>query len=95
MSINTQTWFLDQLKNQGPSFVLMGVIVWYLYGELKTQKKDIKQLQQEVKNCNKSSQDLLINQLNKNSRLLEIYEFNHNGVNSNRRIAPLSIPEHE
>ncbi|MDP2188554.1 MAG: hypothetical protein Q8J69_07715 [Sphingobacteriaceae bacterium] len=85
---NTQIWFLDQLKNQGPSFVLMGVIVWFLYGEMKQQKTDIKQLQVEIQACNKSNQDLIINQLQKNTRMLELYEFNHDDTGSRRRRVP-------
>lgn len=85
----TQTWLLDQLKNQGPSFVLMGVIVWFLYSEMNLQKSDIKQLQVEIQNCNRANQDLIINQLQKNTRMLEIYEYNHNGTETRRR-APLT-----
>lgn len=91
----TQTWLLDQLKNQGPSFVLMGIIVWFLYSEMTLQKQDIKQLQQEIMNCNKSNQDLLLNHLKENTRMLEIYEFNHGSKSNRRRIAPLTIPENE
>lgn len=87
---NTQVWLLDQLKNQGPSFVLMGVIVWFLYSEMQLQKTDIKQLQVEIQACNKSNQDLIINQLQKNTRLLEIYELNHDDTDRRRRILPLN-----
>ena len=87
---NTQVWLLDQLKNQGPSFVLMGVIVWFLYSEMKLQKTDIKQLQIEIQACNKSNQDLIINQLQKNTRMLEIYELNHDEGNLRRKISPLN-----
>jgi hypothetical protein len=87
---NTQVWLLDQLKNQGPSFVLMGVIVWFLYSEMKLQKTDIKQLQIEIQACNKSNQDLIINQLQKNTRMLEIYEFNHEDSGRRRKVSPLN-----
>lgn len=91
----TQTWLLDQLKNQGPSFVLMGIIVWFLYSEMTLQKQDIKQLQQEIMNCNKSNQDLLLNHLKENTRMLEIYEFNHGAESNRRRITPLTVPDNE
>lgn len=88
---NTQTWFLDQLKNQGPSFVLMGVMLWYLYGKVGALELEQKQMQVEIQNCNKVNQEILINHIQKNSEMLQRYEFNHT-LNERSR---LRIPSNE
>ncbi|MBA4304625.1 MAG: hypothetical protein C0424_10410 [Sphingobacteriaceae bacterium] len=73
----TQTWFLDQLKNQGPSFLLMGVMLWYLYGKVGILEQEQKQMQVQIQECNRVNQEILINHIQKNSELLQRYEFNH------------------
>lgn len=88
---NTQTWFLDQLKNQGPSFVLMGVMLWYLYSKVGVLEQEQKQMQVEIQNCNRVNQEILINHIQKNSELLQRYEFNHT-LNERSR---LRIPSNE
>lgn len=75
---------IDILKNQGFSFLLMGSMLYYLNNQLTEQKRETKaqmdELKIEVKACNKTNQDLLLNQLNRNNQLLEQYEANHGDV---------------
>lgn len=97
MSMNTQTWFLDQLKNQGPSFVLMGVMIWYFYGKVGTLEQEQKQMRIEIQECHKVNQEILINHIQKNSELLQRYEFNHHStdVSPRRRTIPLNEEGYE
>jgi len=79
---------IDILKNQGFSFLLMGAMLYYLNNQLMEQKRETKaqmdELKIEVKACNKTNQDLLLNQLNRNNQLLEQYEANHGELNPRR-----------
>lgn len=56
-------WLLDTLKNQGLSFVLLGVAVWFL----QTQNN---QLAREVKDCNTEKYNALITVVQSNTEAL-------------------------
>lgn len=63
----------------------MGVMLWYLYGKVGVLEQEQKQMQVEIQNCNKVNQEILINHIQKNSELLQRYEFNHT-VNDRPRL---------
>jgi len=44
-------WLLDTLKNQGASFVLLGIAVWYLQTQNNVLSRDIKDCQSEKYNA--------------------------------------------
>lgn len=41
-------WMLDLLKKQGLSFVILGVAIWYFYGEVKRLNEKADQCQQGI-----------------------------------------------
>lgn len=86
---------IEILKNQGFSFLLMGAMLWYLNNQLEGQKADMRELKIQVDICNKANQDILINHINKNTRALEMYEFNHRPPRVQPPVPPLNNGFHE
>lgn len=60
-------WILDLLKKQGLSFVLLGVAVWYFYGE-------VKHLQDKADLCQNSVIELYQKVIMENTDLLKRVE---------------------
>lgn len=44
-------WLLDTLKNQGLSFLLLGLAVWHLQGQNNTLASEIRECQEEKYNA--------------------------------------------
>lgn len=44
-------WLLDTLKNQGLSFLLLGVAVWHLQGQNNSLSREIRACQEEKHNA--------------------------------------------
>jgi len=53
-------WILETLKNQGLSFLLLGVAVWYFHGESK-------ELRTELMHCMDSNQSELTQAIKENT----------------------------
>lgn len=47
-NMNFFTWFLDMLRQQGLSFVLLGLAVWFMWGELKATQMKSESCYQEI-----------------------------------------------
>lgn len=67
--------FLNLAKQHGLSFALMAVIAWVSWDRMNTLEikydRKIEILENEVRDCNRKSQELLVNQIEKNNLLLE------------------------
>ena len=79
---NLQLEITKMLKSNGTLFVVMGIVCYALYTKLEAveEKYEAKmnRIMEQVSDCNKQQVLLLKEQIDKNNRLLEIYEANRN-----------------
>jgi exopolysaccharide biosynthesis protein len=59
---------IKELAKAGVLFLVMGIIIYALYGNVK---EEIVMLREETKECSKSYQNLLLNQLHENTQQIE------------------------
>lgn len=74
MTTETKTNVLNELAKAGVLFLVMGIIIYYLYKEVSTNQEEmrleIKALRIETKECSQAYQDVLLNQIEKNTDVL-------------------------
>ena len=94
MTQEVQNNVLKELAKAGVLFLVLGVIIYYLYGEFSKNQEElrteVKALRIETKECSKSYQNLLLNQLEENTNALEksndlVNEFRQSYINQSRR----------
>ena len=74
MTTETKTNVLNELAKAGVLFLVMGIIIYYLYKEVSTSQEEmrleIKALRIETKECSQAYQNVLLNQIEKNTDVL-------------------------
>ena len=63
--------FYGILKKQGLSFVIMGIAIWYFYGEQQRMQSEIKQCNDSFISYMNENQIKLISVIEKNTAALE------------------------
>ena len=64
VNMNSWMWILDLLKKQGLSFVLLGIAVWYFYGE-------VKRVNEKADRCQSSIIEMYQDVIIRNTRAME------------------------
>lgn len=72
---NGQLAIWEWAKQQGPTFAVMAVVVWVLYGkltdtELRYERK-LEKIEKQVQDCNQARVEILRTQIEKNNMLME------------------------
>jgi len=62
-------------KQQGPTFAVMAIVVWVLYGKLneteQRYEKKLEKIEKQVQDCNQAQVEILRTQIEKNNLLME------------------------
>jgi hypothetical protein len=78
-----ETLFIETqkiLKSNGTLFVVMGIVCYALYGKLNSvearYEEKMAKIMEQINDCNKQQVLILREQIEKNNRLLDLYETN-------------------
>lgn len=66
-----QTKLFNRLLDNGLSFVLIGIVAYALYGEVKDLKKEMITLRERDRSCYIEQRDILRDQIDKNNLAVE------------------------
>jgi hypothetical protein len=78
VNMSPWAWILDLLKKQGLSFVLLGVAVWYFYGE-------VRRLEEKADLCQNRIIELYQNVIIRNTHTLEDVSWYLEELHSNKQ----------